>query len=74
MSLSLTPTVSRMSSSSNLDSFCDGWSGAVQLLFCGLLPLGLAHYSLQHSCVIAVKLFLQKKLCLFLLCVKKVHR
>ena len=50
--------VSRMSDSSNLDSFCDGWLVAVQLLCCGLLPQGLVQYSLQHSCVISIKLFL----------------
>ena len=49
---------SHMSGSSNLDDFCDGWKVAVQLLFCGVLPLGFFQYSLQHSCVIAVKLFL----------------
>ena len=44
--------------SSNLDSFCDGWQVAVQLLLCGVLPPGLVQYCSQHSCVIAVKLFL----------------
>ena len=34
----------RMSSSSNLSSFRDGWYVAVQLLFCGVLPPGLVHY------------------------------
>ena len=31
---------------------------AVQLLLCGVLPPGLVQYCSQHSCVIAVKLFL----------------
>ena len=40
--------VSRMSGSSNFDSFRDGWAVAVQLLFCGVLPPGLVQYSSQH--------------------------
>ena len=32
---------------------------AVQLLLCGVLPPGLVQYCLQHSRVVAVKLFLQ---------------
>ena len=32
---------------------------AVQLLFCGVLPPGLVQFSSQHSCIMAVKLFLQ---------------
>ena len=44
-------------SSSNLDSFCDGWLVTVQLLFCGVLPPGLVQYCSQHSCVIGIKLF-----------------
>ena len=43
-----------MSGSSNLDSFCDRWLVTVQLLLCEVLPPGLVHYCLQHSCVIAV--------------------
>ena len=43
------PAVSRISNSSNLDSFRDGWPYSYCLMgFC-----------LQHSCVIAVKLFFQ---------------
>ena len=52
------PAVSRMSGLSNLDSFRDGWLMAVQLLLCRVLPPGLVQYCSQHSCVIAVKLFL----------------
>ena len=52
------PAVSRMFRSSNLNSFRDGCLVAVQLLFCGVLPPGLVQYSSQHSCIIAVKLFL----------------
>ena len=47
------------SCASNLDSFCDGLLVAVQLLLCGVLPPGLIQYCSQHSCVVAVKLFLQ---------------
>ena len=50
------PAVSRMSDSSNLDSFCDEWSVAVQLLLCGVLPPWLVQYCSLHSCVVAVKL------------------
>ena len=53
------PTVSRMSGSSKLDSFRDEWSVAVQLLLCGLLLSGLVQYCSQDSRVIAVNLFLQ---------------
>ena len=53
------PAVFRVTGSSNLDSFCDGWLVAVQLLFCRVLLPGLVQCGLQHSCVIAVKLFLQ---------------
>ena len=35
------PAVTHMSGSSNFDSFCDGWSVAVQLLLCGVLSPGL---------------------------------
>ena len=52
------PAVSRMSGSSNLESFRDGWQVAVLLLFCGVFPPGLVQYSSHHSCVIAVKPFL----------------
>ena len=49
------PEWSCMSSSSNLDSFCDGCQVAVYLLFCWVLPPGLVQYCSQHSWVIAVK-------------------
>ena len=52
------PAVSRVSGSSNLGSFRDGWLGAVQLLLCGVLSPGLVQYCSQHSRVIAVQLFL----------------
>ena len=52
------PVVSRMSGSSNLNSFRDGWSVAAQLLLCGMLPPWFVQYCSQHSCVVAVKLFL----------------
>ena len=52
------PAVSRMSGSSNLDSFRDGWLVAVQLLPYGVLPPGFVQYFLQHFCVVTVKLFL----------------
>ena len=45
------PTVSCMSGLSYLDSFCAGWSVAIQLLFCRVLPPGLVLYCSQHSCV-----------------------
>ena len=38
--------------------FCDGWLVTVQLLVCGVLSPGLVQYCSQHSCVVAVKLFL----------------
>ena len=50
--------VSCMSGSSNLDNFRGGWYVAVQLLLCRVLSPGLVQYCSQHSCVIAVKLFL----------------
>ena len=53
------PVVSCMSGSSNFDIFHDGWLVAVQLLLCGVMPLGLVQYCLQHSCVVAIKLFLR---------------
>ena len=52
------PTMSRMSGSSTLYGFRDGWQVAVQLLFCGVLPPGLVQYSSKYYCVIVVKLFL----------------
>ena len=52
------PAASRMSGSSNLDSFRDGRSVAVQLVLCWVLPPGLVQYYSLHSCVVAVKLFL----------------
>ena len=55
------PAVSHMSSLSNFDSFRDGWSVAVQLLFCRVLYPGLVQYCWQHSCVIAIKIFLHTK-------------
>ena len=54
----ISPAVSRMSSSSNFDSFRDGWLVAVRLLFCRVLPPRLDQYRSQHSCVTVVKLFL----------------
>ena len=54
------PAVSRMSGSSNFDSFRDGWSVAVHLLLCWELPPGFVQYCSQHSCVVAVQLFLHK--------------
>ena len=53
------PVVSCVSGSSNLDSFRDGRQVAVQLVPCGVLPLGLVQYCSEHSCVIAVQLLLQ---------------
>ena len=50
--------VSHMSGSSNFDSFRDGGYVAAQMLLCGVLPPGLVQYCSQHSCVVAVKLFL----------------
>ena len=52
------PAVSCMSGSSNFDSFHDGWSVAIKLLLCGVLLPELVQYCLQHSCVVAIKLFL----------------
>ena len=52
------PAGSRMSGSSNFDSFRDGQLVAVQLLLCGLLLPELVQYCSQHSGVVAVKLFL----------------
>ena len=54
------PAVSCISGSSYFDSFRDGWSVAVQLLLCGVLPPGFVLYCSQHSCVGAVNLFLHK--------------
>ena len=57
----LVPTssaVSHISSSSNFDSFHDEWWVAIQLLLCWMLPPGLVQYCSQHSCIIAIKLFL----------------
>ena len=42
----------------NFDSFRDGGEVAVELLLCEVLPPGLDQYCLQHSCVVAEKLFL----------------
>ena len=39
-------------------SIRDGWLVGEQLLLCQVLPLGLVKYCSQHSCVVAVKLFL----------------
>ena len=47
-----------MSGLSNFYSFRDGWQVAVQLLLCEVLAPGLIQYCSQHSCVVAVKLFL----------------
>ena len=52
------PAVSRISGSSNLDTFGDGWWVAIQMLFCRLLPPGPVQYCSQHPYVIAIKLFL----------------
>ena len=51
------PAVSRMSSSSNFDSFRDGWYKVVQLLLWVVLSPGIVQYCSQHSCVVGVKLF-----------------
>ena len=48
------PAVSCVSDSSNLDSLRDGRQVAVQLVFCGVLLLGLIQYCSQHSCIITV--------------------
>ena len=53
------PVVSRIFGWSNVDSFRDGWQVAIQLLLCGVLPPGLVQYYSQHSCEIAVNLFLR---------------
>ena len=47
-------SVSPMSGWSNLDSFRDGWSVAVKLLLCGVLPPGLVQYCSLHLFIIAV--------------------
>ena len=52
------PAVYRMSGSSNLDSFRDSSLVAVQLLLCWVLAPWLVQYYSQHSCVVAVKPFL----------------
>ena len=52
------PAVFCWSGSSNLDIFHDGSLVAVQLLLCGVLLPGLVQYCSQHSCEVAVKLFL----------------
>ena len=52
------PVMSCMSSSSNFDSFRNGRWLAIQLGLCGVLPPGLVKNCSQHSCVVAVKLFL----------------
>ena len=44
----ISSAVSRISGSSNFDSFRDGWLVAVQLLLCGMLPPGLVQYFSQH--------------------------
>ena len=44
------PAVSRMSGSSNLDSFRDWWLLAVKLLFCVVLPPGL--FSIARSILV----------------------
>ena len=53
------PAVFHMSCSSNLDNYGDRCKVASQLLFCMVLPPRHVQYSMQQSCVIAVKLFLQ---------------
>ena len=45
------PAVSRMSGSSDLDSFQDGWLVTTQLLLCRVLPPELVQYCSHHSCV-----------------------
>ena len=52
------PAVFCMSGLSNLNNFRDGWWVTVQLLICGVLSPGLVQYCSQHSCVVAIKLFL----------------
>ena len=59
------PAVSCMSGSSNLDSFRDGWSVAVQLLLCGVLPPGPVQYWSQNRTPTEVMYssFFSKKWC-----------
>ena len=52
------PAVSCMSGSFNFYSVRDRWKVAAQMLLCGVLSPGLVQYCSQHSCVIAIKLFL----------------
>ena len=54
----ISPGVSLMSGSSYFDSFHDEWLVAVQLLLFRVLPPWLVQYCSQHSCVVAVNLFL----------------
>ena len=56
--VAISPAGFRMSASSNLDNFRDGWLVAVQQLLCGVLFAGLVQYCSQHSRVVVVKLFL----------------
>ena len=56
------PVVSRMSGSSNFDSFHDGWLVAIQLLLCVVLPPWLVQYCSQYSCAVAVELFFSIRL------------
>ena len=46
-----------MSSSSYFDGFRDGWSVAVQVLLCWVLPTGFVQYCSRHFYVIAVNFF-----------------
>ena len=62
------PTVSCISGSSDLDSFCDGWLVGVQLLFCGVLPPGLNQYCSQHSCVIAIYIYIYIRIYIYIHC------
>ena len=58
----LVPTsqaVPPMSGWTNFNNFRDGLLVAVYLLLCVVLFLGLIQYCSQHSCVVAVKIFLQ---------------
>ena len=52
------PIPTAESGTSNLDSFTNGWLVSLQLLLSRVLPPWLVQYSSHHSCVIAVKLFL----------------
>ena len=52
------PTVSRMSGLSNFDSFFLWEVGGRRVAVCGMLPPRLVQYCSQHSCEVAVKLFL----------------